>query len=135
MWQYNYDYYDLDSDELMHYGIPGMKWGYRRYQDEDGSLTNAGRKRALKDSKTKWGKARWQPSSSRSSTLAAIYLATGNKRIAKKLSKSNDEDAIRWIIAKRFAGAKINDLRRLETTLNRQKVEELISKLYDTKEQ
>ena len=89
MWQYNYDYYDLDSDELMHYGIPGMKWGHRRYQDEDG------RKRALKDSKTKWGKARWQPSSSRSSTLAAIYLATGNKRIAKKLSKSNDEDAIR----------------------------------------
>ena len=44
MWQYNYDYYDLDSDELMHYGIPGMKWGHRRYQDEDGSLTNAGRK-------------------------------------------------------------------------------------------
>lgn len=41
---------------------------------------------------------------------------------------------MRWIIAKRFAGAKISDLRRLETTLNRQKVEELISKLYDTKE-
>lgn len=27
MWQYNYDYYDLASDELMHYGVPGMKWG------------------------------------------------------------------------------------------------------------
>lgn len=27
MWQYNYDYYDLASDELMHYGKLGMKWG------------------------------------------------------------------------------------------------------------
>lgn len=84
MWQYNYDYHDMAQDELMHYGKLGMKWGHRRYQNKDGSLTNAGKKRALKDSKTKWGKAKWQPSSSRSSTLAAIYLATGNKRIAKK---------------------------------------------------
>ena len=27
MWQYNYDYYDLAPDELMHYGKLGMKWG------------------------------------------------------------------------------------------------------------
>ena len=34
--------------ELYHWGIPGMKWGVRRYQNKDGSLTNAGRKRYAK---------------------------------------------------------------------------------------
>jgi len=31
--------------ELRHYGIPGMKWYVRRYQNPDGTLTEAGRKR------------------------------------------------------------------------------------------
>ena len=31
--------------ELYHWGIKGMKWGIRRFQNKDGSLTSAGRKR------------------------------------------------------------------------------------------
>ena len=34
-----------EEDELTHHGTKGMKWGRRRFQNEDGSLTDAGKKR------------------------------------------------------------------------------------------
>ena len=50
---------------LEHHGVKGMKWGVRRYQNEDGSLTSAGKKKyalkgysedAYNSNKTKIGK-------------------------------------------------------------------------------
>lgn len=44
--------YDLinkpEPDELYHFGILGMKWGIRRYQNKDGTLTEAGKRRYSK---------------------------------------------------------------------------------------
>ena len=35
----------ISEEELRHHGIKGQKWGVRRYQNKDGSLTADGRKR------------------------------------------------------------------------------------------
>ena len=42
MWEY------MNTNELVHHGIKGQKWGVRRYQNSDGSYTNAGKKRYAK---------------------------------------------------------------------------------------
>ena len=42
MWEYTY------TNELYHHGILGQRWGIRRYQNKDGTLTAAGKRRADK---------------------------------------------------------------------------------------
>lgn len=38
----------IRDDELQHHGVKGQRWGVRRYQNADGSLTAAGKKRYYK---------------------------------------------------------------------------------------
>ncbi len=45
------DYFIASNGELYHYGVKGMKWGIRRYQNSDGTLTSAGKKRARQEYK------------------------------------------------------------------------------------
>lgn len=40
---------NTEYDHLAHHGILGQKWGVRRYQNSDGTLTDLGKKRYRKD--------------------------------------------------------------------------------------
>lgn len=51
MWTYN-----QNPVELYHHGIKGQKWGVRRYQNEDGTLTSAGKRRLAKQQYKEMGR-------------------------------------------------------------------------------
>lgn len=50
--------YIIQDGELYHHGVKGQRWGVRRFQNADGSLTNAGKKRVSRKQKKALEKAR-----------------------------------------------------------------------------
>jgi len=45
----------LNNNELYHHGIKGQRWGVRRYQNPDGSLTDAGKRKIARKIKNSGG--------------------------------------------------------------------------------
>lgn len=90
--------YVLTSDgELYHWGIKGQKWGVRRYQNKNGSLTPAGKKRYSDDPKVVESKAAVKRASNDRNKALADYNKAYNKYYvvpsranAKRLDESID---------------------------------------------
>lgn len=97
----------MENHELQHWGIKGMKWGVRRYQNKDGTRTPAGLKRyatKVQDSIAK-----------RKSEKAAEKLRK------KPLSKLTDEE-LQTRIARAKEEKALFDLERPMSGLNEKKV-------------
>ena len=100
----------VNANELYHWGIKGMKWGVRRYQNSDGSLTAAGRKRYTNSDGTlnEKGKKKFGDSvkttddgkSTSSSTSSTIpkqkqALDMDDKELQDRVNRLRNEDAYR----------------------------------------
>ena len=81
------------SDELYHHGILGQRWGIRRYQKKDGSLTPAGLKRY--GSEANFKKVQRAEATAKKEAEKAKYRARTEAEIAKinKKYKINKPDA------------------------------------------
>ena len=75
----------MTNNELYHFGVKGMKWGVRRYQNKDGSLTKSGRKKMAKLDK-EYSKLTGQKRNTESSNTRSLLTKK------KKLSEMTDDE-------------------------------------------
>ena len=83
--------------ELYHWGVKGMKWGVRRYQNKDGSLTPAGQKRYDRDQRENRGKKKGEKVGAadphrwiKEDLTRSRKLTDETEQLTRKLKTAND---------------------------------------------
>lgn len=83
--QYSY------ASELVHYGIKGQKWGVRRYQNKDGSLTPQGQRRYGEDN------TRTLKKGTEIQNISRRQLDSSNKKSNRIYGSYTDSDKIEYL--------------------------------------
>lgn len=104
---------------LYHHGIRGQRWGIRRFQNEDGSLTKSGKKRYDVDIETAKNKY----------NIANHKSKEARKEYYKKASENNTAVYNKSLEAKRYAKRKLKDELIKEKLNNETKISKRREKL------
>lgn len=110
----------VSSNELAHYGILGMKWGIRRYQNEDGSLTEEGKKRYGTVENLEAGLSKRKIKQREAEKQAAIRA--GDTKTIQKYSKELTEEEFNTALRRINEEQKLAELRQKDIDAGKAKL-------------
>lgn len=113
------------NEYLMHYGVKGMRWGVRRYENEDGSLTELGKKKKQLDSAKRQYKKRHTRSSEANLDYAKREFKDAKTRLALEKQKKKSKRQLK--LEERYKQQGFTDDEAAIKAYNRTRTERIVA--------